>query len=500
MRRFGSAVNAQCDAAERVSCFRKPQGSVIMGRQAYGCHEGDLQATCFIWFEARQKFTLSLVLSVLLLFPSNVTADGMVFDRTSLTPLVPNEQRAIIHYKDGVQSMLIALDLQTENAVWVFPVPGRPDQVTVDVSEVFPKLEGGYDLRRLAKRQRHKDFLWLPLMTQIPLMPLWGPYYLSYKRGHGPGVTKHMDVDKFGIHAEIMSAKSVKDLEAYLAQHGLSVKPERLAPFKDYLSDNYVLVVGWISSPDELSRSLGGNRYQYQKKNPCLFVRFPSEKVYYPLKTTAGYGDAVIPVTLQILGLQTVDYPPLTRSVAVHPAKQEDDSYAVYYLRGSASTDNGPTKQSSRTPIMAIEDKKKGPIEEFMQQVSVERPYYTLVTIKARAALFSQDLQALDQVPEDVRRAVAYLDTPPHPLLIVLWTAGLSVASGALAGLLLFRRLRPYAILGLFNLLSLLGLAIAVRVYHRRKGKAPRTIRFVLIYAIVFHVLVYTLFGAFPSL
>ena len=92
---------------------------------------------------------LSLLLVVfILLFPAQAFADGKAFsgrDYYSLNPVAQNEQVAAISHRDGIEKMIIAVNFEakdSDKALWIFPVPGTPDQTKVDVAGSFPGFSG----------------------------------------------------------------------------------------------------------------------------------------------------------------------------------------------------------------------------------------------------------------------------------------------------------------------------------------------------------------------
>jgi hypothetical protein len=82
-------------------------------------------------------------LFILLLMPSAI-ADGVIWRPDNWQPLEQNEQRAVIAYQDGLEKMIIAVDFRMayDKAVWIFPVPAKPQGVVIDVVTEFPTFRG----------------------------------------------------------------------------------------------------------------------------------------------------------------------------------------------------------------------------------------------------------------------------------------------------------------------------------------------------------------------
>ncbi len=428
----------------------------------------------------------------ILITPHPVHGDGMAFDWMSCLPLKQYEQRAIIRHANGIQNMLIALDLEARNAVWLFPVPGRPEAVSVDIGHSFPRLRG----RTIQSSIRRTVAEWLILVPTLTQFPALFAHVVNYhlRFGAAADVIKHMEVEKFGIHAEIISAESVERLEAYLKGKGLNPSRARLASFREYLSQKYVLVVGWIAASDERGKTERKEDLQGEPgttHNPCLLVSFPSANGYYPLKATSGYGAEKIRANLYILGFAEVQYGPLKRSTAYY--LKETDTYAVHHVRGEAKLEVRKPDENHIIYVRPPEDYVGGALGD----LSKRNLDYTLVMIYSRAASLTEDLQFSDKPPPAIARELHVLRVVEGtPLLILALTVFFAVVSGALTGLILYRRCRAYAILGLFTFLTLIGLVVAVYVYRTRRGEEFRVLRFAMVYTLIFHALA---LGAFIS-
>jgi hypothetical protein len=461
---------------------------------------GKLMSSLLCLYTCSKRLTRVFVASLVIAGisgPGQVFADGMAWDSTSFRPLSVEEQRALIRHNDGVQRMLIALDLERKNAVWMFPVPGGPDQVKVDVSDSFPILHGP-EVRNLASRNS-PVFWWVPLLTQVPnlITPVIViPYYISYKASQARDVTTHRAVEKFGVHAEVISAQSPEGLRDYFDRHGLSTSADQLKPFRDYLSARYVMVVAWIASDVErgtAERQLEERASDRKIGTPCLFVQFPTERAYYPLKPTSGYGQESVQVTLRVLGFVSTDYRPLERSTSLRPGNEPNGVYGVYYVDGKAQlpTEDGKIRYDAKAPS---KDYLGGAFGDLSQQGL----RYTLVSMRCPAECFTEDLWFSSDIPRDVDRALLTLKAADSRVIIALHVLLLSLLSGAISGQLLFGRWHPYGVLGAFNLLTLIGVGLAVHAYRERLAERSRAFRFVLVYTVVFHALTFALFAAAP--
>lgn len=419
-------------------------------------------------------------------------ADGMAYDRSSLRPLYYDEQRAIISQRGGVEKMIIALNLeqayymQTDQGLdvggvlWIFPVPGQPERITLDILEAFPTMMGKDVLYR-AERLAWSIFA-LAAATQIPVSMVTAgialPYFISYKASR-PRVDKHLEVNKWGIHGEVVTADSMSSLATYLRRNKVSVVEEYLRPFQPYLSDKYVLVMAWIASFKELQKKMGSNFDPNETdRNPCLYVEFPTQRGYYPLKATSGYGEVPIKVTLYIVGHVSLDSSGLRAGGSWAGSRESADVSVRYY-------------EASKTLALYYgrrnvwESAPKG----FLQGVSeASKIDYTRVTITGAAKGLTHDLWFTNEPPVAIRIA-NMMEVLFVPLLIVL-VAITSYVCGGLSGLVLFGRWGAYARLGLWNLLTLVAVYIAVRLHRKRRELKPSAAVFALLFTFLFHLVV----------
>ena len=110
-----------------------------------------------------QKNLIRLLVLLLIFIPCFtpiVTGDGGAFIYTTSLEqwivLSQEKQIGIINYEDGYEKLIIVIDVKNsslngEKAVWIFPIPANPDEVTIDVINNIPNLDG-YDIRYSARQ------------------------------------------------------------------------------------------------------------------------------------------------------------------------------------------------------------------------------------------------------------------------------------------------------------------------------------------------------------
>ncbi|MDO8625066.1 MAG: hypothetical protein Q7R47_03210, partial [Candidatus Diapherotrites archaeon] len=88
----------------------------------------------------------ALVVLLILALASSAFADGMIVD-PGFNPVYQSNQQAFIVHQDGIEKMVVLVNLQNalatgERAVWIFPVPAKPEDIKINNLKGFPVLAG----------------------------------------------------------------------------------------------------------------------------------------------------------------------------------------------------------------------------------------------------------------------------------------------------------------------------------------------------------------------
>ncbi|MFH0825323.1 MAG: hypothetical protein V2B18_21435 [Pseudomonadota bacterium] len=263
------------------------------------------------------QIIMGLVLVGPAVFPAaSAFADGGAwrYDRSSMKLLAMNEQRAFITFKDGIQRMALAVNLseagseenRSKDVVWIFPIPGRPDQVKIDIMGFLPEFMGTRDVRSEA-RSTLLSCAAVTLAVPPLLLPLGFvlavavPYYGSYKGGGS--YDSHRQAERWGIRAEAVTADSLDGLAAFLKDRKVGVDAPGLKTLSPYFGDQYVFVICWIASRDEVRRKFGDRAGH--GAYPSLFIKFPVDRPFFPMRATSAYGEDEFPVSLFVMDWMT---------------------------------------------------------------------------------------------------------------------------------------------------------------------------------------------------
>lgn len=437
--------------------------------------------------------TIGILIILFLLIPSLVAADGMGFmyryasphrKASSLEPMAVDEQRAVIAHKNGVQRMFIAINLKnppsskdsSRAGVWIFPVLGTPDRADVEVTSFIPELKGR-DVEQAAKRAMH-DALWCLTASQPHFFAFrWGGRWAMFSgmsriyMGLGgmtgrarevEGVTTYKRVDRWGIHAEIITADSVDRLADYLRHHGVTVDTKQLHPFADYLSEEYVLVVAWISSYDALMKRFPQHRGKKITGQPTLYVEFPTDRPFFPMKPTSGYGKNTMRVSLYLLGFQKLSTPSrmTAEQRAIAPRMRFFAGGRKAFDRGYRSFVERLQKDSETRSDKKESEEMRKAVDRFLEAVPEGQILFTKASIEAPAEKFTMDLRFTRSWGVSILHAVTS-STPVMAFVTLLLLVGLSYVSGGMSGRLVYGTWKPWARKGLWNCLSIVALVIS---------------------------------------
>lgn len=383
--------------------------------------------------------TLLFIVVLVLGIVEATFGDGIAFsglDYSSMRPLKEGEQRAVIIHRNGIEKMLIAVSLELKDedkGLWIFPVPGNPKTVKLDVLDSFPMFEG-VEPRQKAQNC-FKGLVQLTFATQIYPLPFVMLGDLGvHEGGLAFKVSTHYEVEKWGIHAEAVSAGSIEGLKGYLKEKGVGIKTEELKAFEDYLSDKYVLILAWISSRKELLeefKEYGKSAMPGNERWPCLYVEFATEKAFYPIRPTRSYNEESIGINLTVL-----DYVRLEKTLPY---------FLTEYYHQNKAVKNVPSKMARGFSFKNIQ--------------------YTRVSFYHAARDLSDDLWFIPSAPKDVKNADLVVSVLGQPfgfcVALICLVSFFSWITAGLTGLVLFQRWKGYARLGLWNILTLVGLCIA---------------------------------------
>ncbi|OYT35057.1 MAG: hypothetical protein B6U87_01035 [Candidatus Aenigmarchaeota archaeon ex4484_52] len=338
--------------------------------------------------------TTLILLFCFLFFSSYAFADGGVFyydyDTSSWNLQDMDGQACAINYENGLENMILSVNvnnLQGEKAVWIFPVPSKPEDTKIDIVKEFPKFHG-YDVEMRANKEISDTF---DLMKISQIFNLNSFYFfnkfiiltqtlgLKSASDLDKEIQIHSHIEKTGIITELVTAKNISSLSNYLSKRELQLPDDFDLILDEYIGRDYSFVISWISDVEEFKKSqpiaymkevleekntieeikntledfinktetketiifqmaldnINDELRNYElytypriknKKNELIikirmrdsiirynnalfnykyairtYLSFPTDKIYFPLKTTSIYGDKEIPMLVYVI-------------------------------------------------------------------------------------------------------------------------------------------------------------------------------------------------------
>jgi len=401
-------------------------------------------------------FLLILFLPILLFTaPSPAFADGMLTYYDPLTDQFnyadETSQNALINYEDGIQSMILTIGLnhdRPEDLFWIFPVPSEPDDVELDIFKDTPSMEG----KSLSGRATMELYYMAQALqlTQIYTWPIIArmdtiyPYMIQSdysndtvwsdlaQLGGNDNVVIHEHIEKEGVTSELITARTADGIYDYLKNMGFHAKKGELSVLQEYTGEEYSFVVSWLGE---------GIRYENIDQERGVYIKFPTDKVYFPLIPTSVYGSKVVPATIRVIGhVSPVAFEELADYMRID-----------YFMDGVMRTREDDTAEFLNGPDWPIE--------------------YTRIKINAPSKLFTDDLWMNPEAPFKVKLGKFIVEH--HTLTIFSLLIFSSVLASIFAGLLTLRGLRKkfwvLILLGLSNLFTLVAVIIATFIVRGKK-------------------------------
>ena len=425
------------------------------------------------------------------------SADGMthvyddVYDDWSLS--AEETQYGLINLAGGFERLLLAIRVDSDalasadQAVWIFTVPGDPDLIDVNLMPEVRELHG--EPVSNTARQEFCENLILGYGTQLYpavallLTPAMNPTLLlgEGSRSYVPDVEVSTHVESRGMTMEVVSAQYADALEAYLQDLNLQLDEESVSLIGEYVGDEYAFIVSWISDIEQFKLDVPV-QYDSSTNEPYyelgLFAEFPTERVFYPLRLTSVYGERTVPMLLQVLGFvepdaEAADYGPL--DIAVN--HKVSSHYSVPPDLSPFFTPDGSSTE-----------------DEYMFFQNVR---YTEVVIEAPSELLDADLWMVPASSTSLDMQMWVSENGFLAALVVV--LGLSSFAGVVSGALVFAPHRPvlwkFAVLGLANVLTVVGLWLVARKLEMERtmtrsvvpvSAKPYRADFLFVYSFVF--------------
>jgi len=419
------------------------------------------------------KKILSLFIIILcfsLLIPA-ASADGFIhiYDEDMWGLFDEEQQFCAINYKNGLQNMILTVStgqkLTGEKAVWIFPIPAKPDKTSINIIKGFPELLG-YNTEERTEQSVSEVFMIIRL-SQIYTFPFaltmmmtkgtseFGEYFGRNYDGLTKGTVVYESIEKMGLTTELVSATNGSSLANYVASKGLNLPESSKSILDEYVNQEYSFVISWISDIEKFKQEQGelmGRYYPGGRTGSLIgvFITFPTERLYYPLKPTSVYGDKRVPAVIYVL-----DYvePELYKGIKA-------DTKIDYFFENRLVAPEelgdffaGYEKETS--DYYAMEGRKQGFV--------VTNVKYTKIKVNASSKDLTRDLWMDVSTPIKVK--VADFINRSGLVYGLIFFILCSCLASLFSGMIIFRYRRiskiRFLFFGLWNFLTLLGFSIA---------------------------------------
>lgn len=259
-----------------------------------------------------------MLVSVVLL-PVAALADGMVFPQSAYArPDIP-DQRALICYADGTETLVIETSFtgQGTNFAWVIPVPAAPKIDPISTG-VFPTLQVVFQPQVVLSVKHYwlalpitallvwlnslgRRSVWNALVLTLALLAaivLFLPFFMSAgtrASSSGPAVANVRVLNRQNVglfDTATIESKDPSALMRWLNENGFSASTNIAPIVADYVND------GWVFVAARLHREAG--QQGTQATHPLAFT-FQTAKPVYPLRLT-GTGASSCRIDLYVFG------------------------------------------------------------------------------------------------------------------------------------------------------------------------------------------------------
>lgn len=120
----------------------------------------------------------------------------------------------------------------------------------------------------------------------------------------------HEHIEKMGLATELVTAKDENTFYNYLEEKGLDLPPDSKLILNKYIGEEYTFVVSWIFDVEEFKKESATedvyDRYGIYDSTSSLStvgvsIKFPTEKIFFPLKPTSIYGSQKVPILIYVM-------------------------------------------------------------------------------------------------------------------------------------------------------------------------------------------------------
>jgi uncharacterized membrane protein len=271
---------------------------------------------------------LLLLLAGWLAWPSDALADGKVFSQVTAVKTTTPDQRALLHFADGTETLVVETTFvgAGTNFAWVVPLPAAPE-ISAVPRTVFTNLERLFQpevihkqvrwwmgmlvvaviVGILIRQSRKGGFSVVELLIIIAFIGLLAaisiPNFVKARGGAGISI-EHAGVQilarqTVGVFDTVtLSSPDGAALTRWLNEHGFAVPAAAAPVIADYAKQGWVFAAAKLSRPDATGKT---------SPHPLAF-KFKTDRAVYPLRLTGVENDRCL-VELYVFGASRAELP-----------------------------------------------------------------------------------------------------------------------------------------------------------------------------------------------
>jgi len=181
-----------------------------------------------------------------------------------------DQQICAINYENGIENMILSINvnnLDGEKAVWIFPVPAKPDKIVIDIIKDFPTF-WGYNVEDEANEKFSSALILMQLSQIYPSLFIGGAIFFRPMSAEisaplgvqttgisgGGGVRVYEHVEKMGLTTELITSEKGDVLYDYLKEKELEIPSSFKSILEEYIGQDYAFVISWIPDTEEFKK------------------------------------------------------------------------------------------------------------------------------------------------------------------------------------------------------------------------------------------------------
>jgi len=421
--------------------------------------------------------TYIIVLLFLMISVNVVLADGGAYlVRKGIGTLLDEEdQYAQIEYNNGIENLSLSVNLanvkNVDKAVWIFPVPAKPEKIKIDISSgVAFGNNSSLTMKKFSKFLFIDHLMWICASQIYPILAfkIKTPFFdeeldklvqeikrLEYRKkmrlsDKSEKYKIYKAISKYGINSELVSLENIRGLSEYLDSKKLKLPENFMKMTAEYIGKDYSFVMAWF---DEFES------FKFQKNKIIgtanlleININFETSKIFFPLRLTSLYGNVNIPVNILVNSHVT---PELYPEIVNDSYKGKKVSQVEHYIDSNIQhADFLYDSYSNIFPALY-----RYAYDILSNNLSSNSKKYTQIFIDVPAKNYIKDLWMSPYPPYNLMFVSLILNY--NFFFFLLYFILISCLSSFIAGKVCYYKFNPSSILffklGIFNLFTIIG-------------------------------------------